>query len=93
MRVCDCVRACVRACACMSKLTLYISIPVSSTVCVDLSDWAATRKAVEELRPIDLLVNNAAVISLVSFFETDEKDLDKYEVILHYTNEPLRKYH
>ncbi|KAI0210413.1 L-xylulose reductase [Lamellibrachia satsuma] len=30
--------------------------PEITTVCVDLSDWAAARKAVEEIGPVDLLV-------------------------------------
>ena len=50
------------------------------TVCVDLSDWAATRKAVEEIGPIDLLVNDAGIISHAPFVDTDENSLDKYGV-------------
>ena len=50
-------------------------------MCVDLSDWAATRKVVEELGPIDLLVNNAAVLSPMLFVNFDETIQDKYGVI------------
>jgi len=50
------------------------------TVCVDLSDWVATRKAVEEIGPIDLLVNVAGIVSMAPFVDTDESTLDKYGV-------------
>ena len=50
------------------------------TVCVDLSDWAATRKAVGEIGPIDLLVNNAGIVCSAPFVDADENSLDKYVV-------------
>ncbi|KAK2174270.1 hypothetical protein NP493_814g00000 [Ridgeia piscesae] len=51
--------------------------PSMHTVCVDLSDWVATRKAVEEIGPIDLLVNVAGIVSMAPFVDTDESTLDK----------------
>lgn len=42
--------------------------PLIVPVCVDIGDWNATRKAVEKLGPIDILVNNAAVSKSESFF-------------------------
>ena len=51
-------------------------------MCVDLSDWATARKTVEDIGPIDLLVNDAAIFTNVSFFEADEIELNKYESIL-----------
>lgn len=50
--------------------------PRIETVCVDLSDWHATRKAVQSVLPIDLLVNNAAVASLNPFLDATEDDCD-----------------
>ncbi|KAF2360992.1 Short-chain dehydrogenase/reductase SDR [Trinorchestia longiramus] len=35
--------------------------PSIEIICVDLSDWSATRKSVEKLNPIHLLVNNAVL--------------------------------
>ncbi|KAI0210411.1 L-xylulose reductase [Lamellibrachia satsuma] len=43
----------------------------------DLSDWTATKKAVEEIGPVDLLVNSAGISMLVAFLETEEADLTK----------------
>ena len=48
-------------------------------MCVDLSDWAATRKVVEEIGPIDLLVNNAGIFAITPFLETEETELNKYD--------------
>ena len=48
-------------------------------MCVDLSDWAAARKAVKEIGPVDLLVNNAGVIKMSPFLEMDEANMNKYE--------------
>lgn len=50
--------------------------PRIQTVCVDLSDWDATREAVQTVLPIDLLVNNAAVARLNAFFDTTPEDFD-----------------
>lgn len=45
-------------------------------VCVDLRDWNATRKAVENILPIDLLVNNAGVGYLTSFLDATPEEFD-----------------
>jgi len=50
--------------------------PSIRPVCVDLADWSATRKAVEALPPIDLLVNNAAVAKLDEFLDVTPEDID-----------------
>ncbi|XP_017887597.1 L-xylulose reductase [Ceratina calcarata] len=50
--------------------------PKIQTVCVDLCDWDATKKAVEQVLPIDLLVNNAAVACLNPFFDATPEDFD-----------------
>ena len=46
------------------------------TVCVDLGDWEATKKAVESVLPVDLLVNNAAVAKLKPFLDATEEEFD-----------------
>lgn len=45
---------------------------------MDVSDWEATRKAVQDIGSIDLLVNNAAVAPLESFLESTPADFDRY---------------
>ena len=45
-------------------------------ICVDLSDWDATRKAVQEVTPIQLLVNNAGSFSLGFFQDTTPETID-----------------
>ncbi|CAF2628652.1 unnamed protein product [Rotaria sp. Silwood2] len=45
-------------------------------VCVDLSDWKATKEAIKPHLPIQLLVNNAAVSILDSFLEVKPEDFD-----------------
>ena len=46
---------------------------------MDLSDWTATRKAMEGIGHIDLLVNNAATLFGSSLFEIDEAELNSYD--------------
>ncbi|CAB0029935.1 unnamed protein product [Trichogramma brassicae] len=50
--------------------------PRIQTVCVDLGDWAATRRAVKSVLPIDLLVNNAGVARLDPFLTAKPEDFD-----------------
>ncbi len=50
-------------------------------VCVDLEDWDATRKAVEDLGPVHLLVNNASIASMQTILEIDKASLDRYGCI------------
>lgn len=47
------------------------------TLTVDLSDWIETRKAVESIGHIDLLVNNAAVAVLQPFMAITPDNFDK----------------
>jgi len=46
------------------------------TLCVDLRDWEATRKAVSSVLPIDLLVNNAGIAILDPFLSLKPDDFD-----------------
>lgn len=55
---------------------LVAADPSIQTVCVDLLDWKASRKAIQSVLPIDLLVNNAAVAVLQPFMEVTEEDFD-----------------
>ena len=45
-------------------------------VCVDLSDWLATKHAIKPHLPIHCLVNNAAVAKLDSFLDVKPEDFD-----------------
>jgi len=56
--------------------TLKIECENIHCVSVDLADWSATRRAVEDIGPIDLLVNNAGVNKLSPFLEMDEESYD-----------------
>ena len=47
------------------------------TVCIDLADWDATRKAVEDIGAIDLLVNNAAKGGPVHILELSHEIFDQ----------------
>ncbi|KAL2728009.1 L-xylulose reductase isoform X1 [Vespula maculifrons] len=55
---------------------LLIEDPKIIPVCVNLRDWKATRKAIENVLPIDLLVNNAGVGHVSSFFDATPEDFD-----------------
>ena len=48
-----------------------------TTVCVDLGDLDATKKAVESLGPINLLVNNAGVGKLQHFLDVTPEAYDR----------------
>ncbi|XP_076170907.1 L-xylulose reductase [Ptiloglossa arizonensis] len=50
--------------------------PRIEIVCTDLLDWNSSRKAVQSVLPIDLLVNNAGVARLRSFLDATEEDFD-----------------
>lgn len=51
--------------------------PSITTICVDLLDWAETRRVVESLAPLDHLVNNAGVLDVSPLHETTEESFDK----------------
>ncbi|XP_034188912.2 L-xylulose reductase [Osmia lignaria lignaria] len=50
--------------------------PRIQSVCVDLRDWDATKRAVQSVLPIDLLVNNAGVAHLKPFLDATPEDFD-----------------
>lgn len=49
-------------------------------MCVDLGDWEATEQALGNVGPVDLLVNNAAVLIKQPFLEVTKKALDRWGV-------------
>ncbi|XP_032689733.1 L-xylulose reductase [Odontomachus brunneus] len=55
---------------------LAAASPKIRTICVDLRDWDATRKAVQSVLPIDLLVNNAGVAVLSPFLDATPEQFD-----------------
>lgn len=46
------------------------------TVQCDLADWDATRKVVQSIPDVDLLVNNAGISYIDNFLEVKKEDLD-----------------
>lgn len=57
--------------------TLVTADPRIQSICVNLCDWDATRKAVQSVLPIDLLVNNAAFACLSSFLDATPAAFDQ----------------
>ena len=57
--------------------TLKAECPSVETVACDLTDWEATRAAVEALGPVHCLVNNAGVTNHRPFLVATEEDYDK----------------
>lgn len=51
-------------------------LPSVETIKVDLSNWKATKAAVEQSCPIDLLVNNAGVGIILPLTEVTEEQTD-----------------
>jgi len=58
-------------------ITLSAEAPNVKPVEVDLSNWDETKKVVEEVGPVDLLVNNAAISILEPFLEMHPESFDK----------------
>ncbi|KAM7068207.1 L-xylulose reductase [Molossus nigricans] len=56
--------------------SLVRECPGVKPVCVDLSDWEATERALGGVGPVDLLVNNAAVALLQPFLEVTKEACD-----------------
>ncbi|XP_028912587.1 L-xylulose reductase [Ornithorhynchus anatinus] len=57
--------------------------PGIETVCVDLGSWEATEKALADVGPVDLLVNNAGVALLQPFLDVTKEAFDtSFEVNL-----------
>uniref|UniRef100_A0A667WWJ7 Dicarbonyl/L-xylulose reductase n=1 Tax=Myripristis murdjan TaxID=586833 RepID=A0A667WWJ7_9TELE len=60
--------------------SLVAECPSITPVCVDLADWGATAAALQDIGPIDLLVNNAACAKLQPFLEVTPDHFDHADV-------------
>ncbi|XP_074080952.1 carbonyl reductase [NADPH] 2-like [Macrotis lagotis] len=58
-------------------VSLSRECPGLEPVCVDLGDWEATEHALGNIGPIDLLVNNAAVLLIEPFLEISKEAFDR----------------
>ena len=63
------------------KLYFNIKEPSIETRCADITDWEKIRNIVQEFCPIDLLVNNAGVLTVGPLLEVTKQDLDTYVFI------------
>ena len=70
------------------KQCLNGHVAVVVPVVIDLSDWNATKEAFEEIGPIDILVNNAAVYIPELFLDAKPENFDMC-VYLHTTRSLL----
>ena len=52
-----------------------IQVPDIHVYNVDISDWDKTRHVVQQIGPVDILVNNAAIITFSPFLQTEKQDL------------------
>lgn len=57
--------------------TLKKENPNIETICVDLRNWDETKKAVQSVLPVDLLVNSAGVIYNKPFLDATEEDFNQ----------------
>lgn len=57
--------------------TLQQELEGIQTVCVDLSDWEATRRLVDSIGHVDMLINNAGLAICESFLEMTPESFDK----------------
>ncbi|KAJ8935099.1 hypothetical protein NQ314_012995 [Rhamnusium bicolor] len=57
--------------------TLKEEISTIEIVNVDLCDWKATKEVIRSVYPIDLLVNNAGIVSIVPLIQVTEDLYDK----------------
>ena len=58
-------------------LLLHLQYPEIHPVCVNLTDWENTQRAVQSLGPIDLLVNNAGITEIVPFLDVTMDGFDR----------------
>ena len=65
------------ACTDMFAAGLLPQCASITPLCVDLADWGATEATLQNLGPIDLLVNNAACASLQPFLDVTPDQFDQ----------------
>ncbi|XP_060568418.1 L-xylulose reductase-like [Ruditapes philippinarum] len=61
--------------------SLKKEVPSIETRLLDISEWDKTREVVENLGPIDLLVNNAGIIKHTPFLEITKEEFDDHHNI------------
>lgn len=54
-----------------------LQAPGVTTVCVDVSELDIVKKELERLKPIHLLVNNAAIGHMKKFLEVSPEEYDR----------------
>lgn len=47
------------------------------TICLDIGNWDSTQQALKDIGPVDLLVNNAAILEPKELGELSEEDVDR----------------
>ena len=60
-----------------TSCNLFLQVPSIETYAIDLTEWDATRSLLESLGHVDLLVNNAGVITIAPFLDFKKEDMDK----------------
>ncbi|XP_008826490.1 carbonyl reductase [NADPH] 2 isoform X2 [Nannospalax galili] len=58
-------------------VSLARECPGIESICVDLGDWEATEQALGGVGPVDLLVNNAAVVLTQPFLDITKESFDR----------------
>ena len=58
-------------------LSLLEEAPGIKLIHVDLEDWNATKKSLQDIGHIDMLVNNAGINILEPFLDIQEESFDK----------------
>ncbi|XP_001370589.1 carbonyl reductase [NADPH] 2-like [Monodelphis domestica] len=58
-------------------VSLSKECPGIEPICVDLGDWEATERVLGNVGPVDLLVNNAAVLLIQPFLEVSKEAFDR----------------
>ncbi|XP_074477008.1 L-xylulose reductase-like [Sebastes fasciatus] len=72
------ITECVRVkTLCIDNIITPISCVGFLSLCVDLADWGATEAALQDVGPVDLLVNNAAYYYLQPFLEVTPDQFDQ----------------
>ena len=61
----------------LSEVKFTLQAPAVETRCIDVTDWEATRQCVQDLCPIDLLVNSAGILRGRSVLESTKDDIDR----------------
>ncbi|XP_062936650.1 carbonyl reductase [NADPH] 2-like [Cynocephalus volans] len=65
------------SCTHADLVSLSKECPGVEPMCVDLGDWEATEQALGNVGPVDLLVNNAAVVLVRPFLEITKEAFDR----------------